>query len=118
MFKELGLKKHIDRFWTGWGNDLRRSPPSWPQTNILYRARYLTGQGEFGPRVPKVEYSCQDFYRAQDIWRQMPDDLHRFTFVFYAQPWPWKRKCAELGVSKYRFYTLRDQVYEFTEARL
>lgn len=118
------LIRHIDQFWRGWGQDVRRSPPAWPTKNTLYRAGYLTGGVSFGPRIPRVEYSTQDYYRAQDIWQRMPDDLRRLTYFLYALPWHpgpvpvWKRQRKKLGVSKSEYYRQIHTLHLYTEERL
>ena len=73
--------------------------------------------------MPRVEYSTADFYRAQDIWRQMPDDLHRLTYVLYVIPWRpagmpiWKRQAKALGISKSEYYRQKDSLHLYTEER-
>ncbi len=120
----FGLIRYVHRHWMNWGQDMRRSPPSWPSKNCLYRAGYLSGKGTFGPRIPKIEYSTQAFYQLNNIWQAMPDDLHRLTYVLYAVPWfpgpipVWKRQKKALGLSKSEYYRQVHTLHLYTEERL
>ena len=107
-----------------WGIEYRKSPRAWPSKNTLYRAGYLTGGGNFGPRMPRVEYATQAYYQLHNIWQAMPEDLQRLTYVLYAVPWHsgpvpvWKRQVKALGMSKSDYYRQVHTLHQYTEERL
>ena len=103
---------------------MRRSLPSWPTKNTIWHASWGAGDRPFGPRMPKVEYSTQDFYRAQNIWRTMPDDLQDLTYVVYGAQWErngkpiWQAQADALGMSKSTYFRELHSLHLYTEERL